>query len=49
MAQLTEDRLIFSSDAHQLLDIKEAQDFIMLPDDGENAVENLFKALKGIL
>ena len=48
MAQLTEDKLIFSSDAHQLLDIKEAVDYITLPDD-ENVVENLFKALKGIL
>ena len=49
MAQLSEDRLIFSSDAHQLLDIKEAEDYFELPNDDENAVENLFKALKGIL
>ncbi len=49
MAQLTEDKLVFSSDAHQLLDIKEAEDYIMLPDDLENAVENLFKFLKDTL
>lgn len=49
MAQLHEDKLVFSSDAHQLIDIKEAEDYILLPDDDENAVENLFKALKGIL
>lgn len=49
MAQLTEDKLVFSSDAHQLLDIKEAEDYIMLPDDSENAVENLFKFLKDTL
>lgn len=49
MASLPENQLVFSSDAHQLLDIKEAQDYFMLPDDDENAVENLFKALKGIL
>ena len=49
MASLPENQLVFSSDAHQLLDIKEAQDYFMLPDDDENAVENLFKALKGLL
>ena len=49
MAQLQEDKLVFSSDAHQLLDIKEAEDYIMLPDDLENAVENLFKFLKDTL
>lgn len=49
IAGLTENKLVFSSDAHQLLDIKEAQDFFLLPDNDEKAVENLFKALKGIL
>ena len=49
MAQLHEDKLIFISDAHQLLDIKEAVDYITLPDDDENAVENLFKFLKDTL
>lgn len=49
MASLPENKLVFSSDAHQLLDIKEAHDYFTLPDDDENAVENLFKALKGIL
>ncbi len=45
MASLQNDKIIFSSDAHQLLDIKEATDYIELPNDDENAVENLFKAL----
>lgn len=49
IAQLPENKLVFSSDAHQLLDIKEAVDYLTLPNDDENAVENLFKALKGIL
>jgi len=49
MASLPESQLVFSSDAHQLMDIKEAQDCFFLPDDDENAVENLFKALKVIL
>lgn len=49
MASLPENKIVFSSDAHQLLDIKEASDFFLLPDDDQNAVENLFKALKGIL
>ena len=45
MASVSPDKLIFSSDAHQLLDIKEAVDYIELPDDDRNAVENLFKVL----
>lgn len=49
IAQLPEEKLIFNSDAHQLLDIKEAVDYICLPDDDENAVENLFKFLKDTL
>ncbi len=45
MASVPTDKIIFSSDAHQLLDIKEATDFIELADNDEMAVENLFKAL----
>ncbi len=45
MSSLPQDKIIFSSDAHQLLDIKEATDYIELPDDADMAVENLFKAL----
>lgn len=45
MASLKTEKMVFSSDAHQLLDIKEAVDYIELPDDDQNAVENLFKAL----
>ncbi len=45
IASLPTEKIVFSSDAHQLLDIKEAVDFIELPDDDKNAVENLFKAL----
>ncbi len=49
MAQLPVNKLIFSSDAHQLLDIKESQDFFLLSEDDENAVENLFSALRETL
>lgn len=45
MAAVSPEKLVFSSDAHQLLDIKEALDYIELPDDDRNAVENLFKVL----
>ena len=46
IASLPENKMVFSSDAHQLLDVKEAQDFFLLADDDEKAVENLFKVLK---
>ena len=45
MASIKTEKMVFSSDAHQLLDIKEVTDYIELPDDDQNAVENLFKAL----
>ncbi len=37
---------IVSSDAHYLWDISEKENFFLLPDDDENAVKNLFKALR---
>ncbi len=38
---------IISSDAHYLWDISEKENFLLLPDDDENAVKNLFKILRG--
>lgn len=37
---------VISSDAHYLWDINEKENFFLLPDDDENAVKNLFKALR---
>lgn len=39
-------QFIVSSDAHYLWDISEKENFFLLPDDDENAVKNLFKALR---
>lgn len=37
---------IISSDAHYIWDINEKENFLLLPDDDENVVKNLFKILR---
>lgn len=43
---LSADRLLISSDAHYIWDISEKENFLLLPDDDDNAADNLFKLLR---
>ncbi len=45
IASIPKEKIIFSSDAHQLSDIKDPIDYIELPENNLPPAENLFKAL----